>query len=243
MGDGQYFDIILFALIAVFIGLRLRSVLGRRTGHEHPPERQDRLNGNRREAEGKTPDNIVAMPRRKSGGIDAPPLDLPQEDGQATPLPDDPKARALAETLARICRQDRLFDERQFLDGARAAYEMILSAFAAGDRETLKPLLSPEVFENFTRAIEEREKAGQTQKTELVAIEKAEITDAEIKGKETEIEVRFESEMFTATLDAEGRIIAGDLKHPVRITDTWRFRRRLGSRDPNWKLIATHQEG
>ncbi len=242
MGDGQYFDIILFALIAVFIGLRLRSVLGRRTGHEHPPERRDRLNGTRRDAEGKAADNIVAMPRRRSDEIDAPSPALP-EDETHPPLPADPRARALAETLARIRREDKLFDERQFLDGARAAYEMILGAFAAGDRETLKPLLSPEVFENFSQAIEQREKAGQTQKTELVAIEKAEITDAVIDGKDTEIEVRFESEMFTATLDAEGRTIAGDLKHPVKVVDHWRFRRRLGSRDPNWKLVATHQEG
>ena len=131
------------------------------------------------------------------------------------------------------------FDHKHFLTGARAAYEMIVNAFAEGDRRTLKNLLSREVYDGFEAAISEREKRGEMVESRFVSIDSAEITAAELRGRTAQLTVRFQSKLVTATRDKNGNVIDGNAEKVTDITDVWTFARDLSSRDPNWKLVAT----
>jgi len=229
------FDIytIIFLALAVFIFLRLRSVLGQRTGRERPP--YDPYSA--REPVRPTPaDNVVALPGRAAEKPPEPaePVE-PAERWKGIAQPDTP----LAAGLDAIAQDSKDFDAKHFITGARAAYEMIVNAFAEGDRRTLKNLLSREVYDGFEAAINEREKRGEKMESRFVAIEKAEITAAEQRQKTAQITMRFVSQLVSATRDKNGNVIDGSADKVTDVTDVWTFARDISSRDPNWKLVAT----
>jgi predicted lipid-binding transport protein (Tim44 family) len=136
-------------------------------------------------------------------------------------------------------RADPGFDPAEFLDGAKGAYEMIVAAFAAGDEETLKQLLGDDVLDGFERAIAEREERGEVLQSTLVSIDKADIIEAEVKGKQALVTIKFVSELISVTRDEDGDVVEGDPKKVREVTDIWTFAREVASRNPNWKLVAT----
>ncbi|MCA1442204.1 Tim44 domain-containing protein [Ensifer sp. IC4062] len=223
-----------FLIAAVVIFLQLRSVLGRRTGNERPPfdpySPREMSKGPESADNGK----VVQLPRRESAVEDESryaAIDAVAKAG--TPL--NGQLRALSDA-------DRSFNPEDFVNGAKMAYEMIVMAFADGDRKTLKGLLSREVYEGFDAAISEREVKGEVVKSTFVGIEKADITHAEIKGNEENITVRIISQLISATYDKQGKLIDGDADSVAEVNDLWTFSRDIRSRDPNWKLIATESE-
>ena len=229
------FDIytIIFLALAVFIFLRLRSVLGQRTGRERPP--YDPVSAQRTS----TNDNVVALPPRAPDV--APKLGV---DADAEPAPERWKGIAdvgspAALGLDAVVAQDSSFDPKHFLTGARAAYEMIVTAYAQGDRRNLKNLLSKEVYDGFEAAINDRESRGEKAETRFVAIDKSDLTGADVKGKTAQVTVRFVSQLVSVTRDKDGNVIDGSPDKVTDVTDVWTFARDLGSRDPNWKLVAT----
>lgn len=223
MGDGfQFLDILLLGAIAGFIALRLRAVLGQRTGHEQKrrrPPYADKDGAPVKDADGPD-DNVVALPRR----------DVPDA------APADP---ALEAALAPLRAVDPDFDAAEFIGGAKAAYEMVVTAFAAGDKETLRPLLSREVFNDFAGAIDERAKRGETVETTFVGLRGATITETQVNNRIAEVTVKFESELISVTKDAQGHVVGGHANSVDQVTDIWTFARDTRSRDPNWTLIAT----
>ena len=228
------FDIytIIFLALAVFIFLRLRSVLGQRTGRERPPYDPYAA---RDAVRGAGNDKVVTLPPRR------PEVEKPAESAESVDRwkgiasPDSPVATG----LDAIAAQDSSFDAQHFLTGARAAYEMIVTAYAAGDRRALKNLLSPEVYEGFEGAIQEREGRGETVETRFVSIDTAEVIGAEQRGGVAQVTVRFVSQLISATRDRSGAVIDGSPEKVTEVTDVWTFARDVSSRDPNWKLIAT----
>ena len=228
------FDIytIIFLALAVFIFLRLRSVLGQRTGRERPPydpfSRRDTA---------PTPANekVVKLPGRS----ESPPA--PVEE-----VAPGERWRGLAESgspvaagLDAIVADDKTFNAQEFLAGARSAYEMIVTAFASGDRRTLKNLLSREVYEGFETAIRDREARGETAESRFVSIDKADIIAAELRGRTAHLTIRFVSQLVSVTRDRNGNVIDGSPEKVTDVTDVWTFARDVSSRDPNWKLVAT----
>ncbi len=229
MGEGSFLDIILLAMVAAFVFLRLRSVLGRRTGHERRRGGMLGMGGNESEGEGK----VVQLPERgKANGADA-------NREAAKVWADDSPAGA---GLTRIKIADPGFEPDTFIDGSRAAYEMIVASYASGDRDSLRMLLADDVYENFVGAIDEREANGQTQETTIVSLDNAEIVDADLNGRIAEVTVKFTSQMSSALLDAQGEVLPGQSTAPREVTDVWTFGRDTGSRDPNWQLIETRSE-
>ena len=236
MSDGIDIYMIIFLALAVFIFLRLRSVLGTRTGNE---KRQDPFAG-RPEPTAPANDKVVQLPPRTAGPEAAPAR--PDED--ETPATDRWAGVAepgtpVARGLDQIAAAEPGFDAKGFLGGARAAYEMIVTAFAAGDRKTLKPLLAREVFESFSAAIAERENRGETVESSFVSIEKSDMTGAEVIGRTGQVTVRFVSKLITATRDRAGAVIDGSPTEIADLVDVWTFSRELNSRDPNWRLVST----
>jgi predicted lipid-binding transport protein (Tim44 family) len=229
------FDIytIIFLALAVFIFLRLRSVLGQRTGRERPP--YDPYSA-REAARTSTNDNVVSLPPRPADGVVKPaPEAEPAERWKGIAEPGSAAAVGLDAVLA----QDPSFDAKHFLTGARAAYEMIVTAYAQDDRRSLKNLLSKEVYDGFESAIKEREARGEKAETRFVSIDKADITGADVKGKTAQVTVRFVSQLVSVTRDKDGNVIDGSPDKVTDVTDVWTFARDLSSRDPNWKLVAT----
>jgi predicted lipid-binding transport protein (Tim44 family) len=223
---------IIFLALAVFIFLRLRSVLGQRTGSERPPYDRAAPNVLQRD------NNVVPMP---GSVIDQPP---PLPSKEVTPPSDRWKGiaepgTALAQGLDAVVAQDSSFDPRHFISGARSAYEMIVLAFANGDRRALRDLLSGEVYESFDAAIKDREKHEQKTETRFVSIDKAELVGAEARDRSAQITVRFVSQMISVTRDKAGTIVDGNPDKVADITDVWTFARDTTSRDPNWKLVGT----
>jgi predicted lipid-binding transport protein (Tim44 family) len=145
----------------------------------------------------------------------------------------------MAKGLDEIARIEPAFDARTFVEGARSAYEMIVNAFAQGDRETLKNLLSRDVYDGFDKAIAERERKGERAEATFVSIDGAEITAVEVRNRVAQVTVRFLSKLITATRDARGEVVEGSADAIVDVTDIWTFARTLGTRDPNWQLVAT----
>ena len=139
----------------------------------------------------------------------------------------------------RVLARDPGFDPEQFLSGARMAYEMIVTAFADGDKRTLKGLLSRDVFDNFESAIDDRQSRGERVEATFVGIESADFKGAELLGDDAQISVAFVSQMISATLDSDDNVVEGDQSEVAEITDIWTFARSVKSRDPNWKLVAT----
>ncbi len=232
------FDIytIIFLALAVFIFLRLRSVLGQRTGRERPPYDPYAA----REPARPATDNIVALPNRASEAA-ARKTDDPAE--AAAPVERwkgvADAGSPLALGLDAVAGADPEFDAKHFLTGGRAAYEMIVNAFAEGDRRTLKNLLSREVYDGFEAAIVEREKRGDQVESRFVSIDNATITGAEVRGRSAQLTVRFQSKLVSVTRNKAGEVIDGSADKVTDVTDVWTVARDLSSRDPNWKLVAT----
>ena len=223
---------IIFLALAVFIFLRLRSVLGQRTGRERPP--YDPYSA-RDAVRSPTNDNkVVALPAR---GAEPAPVETTEPVDRWKGIAE--QGTAVANGLDAIVAEDKSFDIKHFLAGARQAYEMIVTAYAEGDRRNLKNLLSREVYDGFESAIREREGRGETTETRFVSIDKADITGAELRGKTAQITLRFVSQLVSVTHDRTGAVIEGSPDKVTEVTDVWTFARDLSSRDPNWKLVAT----
>ncbi|MEP3437582.1 MAG: Tim44/TimA family putative adaptor protein [Hoeflea sp.] len=223
-----------FFVAAVIIFIQLRSVLGKRTGNERPPHDQSVRREQSPAAEGMDDPKVVTLPRR---GRETPgPDEFAAVDAYAEP------GSELNKGLRDVVTADPSFEPKEFVGGATTAYEMIVSAFAEGDRKTLKGLLSREVFEGFVAAIDEREKRGETVRSNFVGIEKSNIIQAEMKGAEANITLRIVSQLISATLDKDGEVIEGDLVEVTDVNDVWTFARDTRSRDPNWRLIATEAD-
>jgi predicted lipid-binding transport protein (Tim44 family) len=237
-GDFQFLDIIFFAMIAVFLVMRLRSVLGRRTGNE---KQRDLFARRSRE---ETRDKVIPLPDRTRPREEAQP-DAPVGVEEIRPEDVRPEVRSeaagtpLQQGIARIRSADTGFDPRGFMEGARSAFEMIVAAFAAGDTATLRPLLSDEVFENFRAAIEARRRANHTLETTLVGITSADMIEAELQGRTAVVTAKFVSEQVNVTRDAQGTVVDGDPATVTTVTDIWTFARNTRARDPNWALVAT----
>lgn len=231
------FDIytIIFLVVAVVIILRLRSVLGRKTGNEPRPMDRSMRTG---EAASQPRDNVVPMPRAEAPGAAAgpPPPTLSIEDRIRSTQPAESPA---TDGLVDIAKSDPGFDPKQFLDGAKAAYEMIVVAFAEGNRPTLKRLLSRDVFDGFATAITEREERGEKVATSFVGLSRTDIMDAEVKNRAARVTVKFVSQLITAIRNKAGEVIDGDPAQIRDVTDIWTFAREVGSKDPNWRLVAT----
>jgi predicted lipid-binding transport protein (Tim44 family) len=223
MQNFQFLDVILLALVAGFIAFRLYSVLGRRTGHERSRDDELRLPDGARPNPKAPPakDNVVTLPDRAA----------PAGAGAAP----SPLSRALMD----IKLADRSFDTERFLSGARAAYEMVVTAFARGQRNVLRPLLSDDVYETFDRAIKVREAKKERVEFTFLSLKFTRITGVEMKGQTAEITVTFESEIMLAGYDPAGALIEGDAKTPRQVTEVWTFARDTRSSDPNWILVAT----
>jgi predicted lipid-binding transport protein (Tim44 family) len=221
---------IIFLALAVFIFLRLRSVLGQRTGRERPPYDPYSARDAMRTAGG---DKVVALPGRAPEPAQKPEEPADRWKGIAE------QGSSLAQGLDAIAREDKAFDSKHFLAGARAAYEMIVTAFAAGDRRTLRNLLSREVYDGFDNAIRERETRGETVETRFVAISAADIISAEMRARIAQVTIRFLSQLISVTRSKTGVVIDGNPEKVTDVTDVWTFARDISSNDPNWKLVAT----
>lgn len=222
MGGG-FFDIIILALLAAFIIFRLRSVLGKRTGHERP---QPDPFGRSTEPDSKS-DNVVPLPDREA------------TDGR--PDPSEPVApqTPLEAGVFAIRSVDETFDPTEFVNGAKSAFEMIVTSFALGDLSNVKAFLGKDVYDRFSDAVEERLKAKETLETTVVGFTNAELVEASLAGRMATVTVNFVSEQINATRDRNGDVIDGDPEQPVAVTDVWTFSRDTRSRDPNWTLVET----
>ena len=224
-GDYQFLEILLLAMVAGFILLRLRGVLGRRTGHERPPRglpgSRDMRNEDKDQEDEE--EKIISLPER--GARDG-------EEAEAAGPPG----------LAQVRRLDRNFGEQQFLQGAQAAYEMIVTAFAKGEKSELRPLLSDDVYRSFEEAIDARDRAGETHETTLIGIKSANISEANVTGRVAEVTVKIVAELMNQTKNAQGEVIGGSGNTIEIVAEYWTFRRDLSSSDPNWVLIATSDQ-
>ncbi len=218
MFGGSVFYAIVLMMVAGFLALRLYSVLGKRTGHEQPLPKpaEDRV-------------APTALPRT---------IDVTPEVREAPPRLIDSSAES---GVRAIVSAEPAFDLAQFLEGAQAAYRMILEAYWKGDREQLKWLVADEVYTSFDEAISAREAAGQTLENRLVSIERAAISEASVHGRDARIMVRFDSDIAAVTRDAEGNVVGGSTDDAVEAHEIWTFARTLKSSDPNWKLADTDE--
>ncbi|EKF41739.1 Tim44/TimA family putative adaptor protein [Nitratireductor indicus] len=233
----EFFDFgtIFFLIAAAVIFFQLRNVLGRRTGNERPPF--DPYTANRkasRKEDAGDRENVVSLPRRKSAGEAE--NNYAEIDKAAKP------GSELNKGMRAIRDADASFEPKSFTEGAKMAYEMIVMAFADGDRRTLKNLLSREVYEGFVAAIDEREKRNEKIESSFVGIDRMEIIGAEMKGSEAHVTLRIVSELISATRDSAGQVIDGDPETVAEVKDVWTFARDTRARDPNWKLVATEAE-
>ncbi len=228
---------IIFLALAVFIFIRLRSVLGQRTGRERPP-----YDPYSRDAARPTPpasDKVVTLPQRN---VDpAAPVGAAEDDTPARFRWEGvtQEGTPIAAALDQIAQAEPGFDAKHFLAGAKSAYEMIVLAFASGDRRALKDLLSKDVYDGFVSAISEREARGETMESRFISIEQAELVDASVRARTAQVTVRFVSKLITATRGRDGSVVDGSPDTVADVTDVWTFSRDLGARDPNWKLVAT----
>jgi predicted lipid-binding transport protein (Tim44 family) len=236
MQDSLDITTIIFLALAVFVIWRLRSVLGQKTGAERPPMdpfRREPPPGPRGPARPGDPDNVVRLP-----GAAAPRATI--SEAPADRWKDiAPPGSPLASGLDEVARGEPSFEPQGFLNGARMAYEMIVTAFATGDRKTLQDLLSREVYEGFQQAIAERETRGEKAETTFVSIDRSEIVSADVRAGVAQLTVRFASKLITVTRDAAGKVVDGSADAVADVTDVWTFARTLGSRDPKWQLVAT----
>jgi predicted lipid-binding transport protein (Tim44 family) len=212
-------EIIILAMIAAFLGMRLYSVLGRRAEHE-----EEMVTSRFEAAEESQPTPASTAPMAEAAR---------HERALAGFAP------AIEQGLREISAADRRFDLLSFLEGAKGAYEMILEAFWRGDKETLRQLCDDDVYEGFAMAIDEREAAGQKLDNRLIRIEDTTVHSAMLDGRTARIAVRFVSDIASVMRDADGNVIAGSLDDAVESRDIWTFRHEVSSREPDWLLDET----
>jgi predicted lipid-binding transport protein (Tim44 family) len=222
--------------LAVFLIIKLRSILGTKTGHERPPEVIRREMEQRQQgappAQG---DNVVPLPT--AGRPPVPQQEAPPPGERWKGIAE--AGTPLANGLDAIVGADPSFDPRDFVQGARGAYEMIVQAFARGDRKTLKDFLAKDVFDGFSGAIADRESRSETSETTFVSIDKAAVVEADLRGKLAHVTVSFGSKIIAVTRDKAGAVVDGDPAKVVDVNDIWTFARDVTSRDPNWRLVGT----
>jgi len=213
--------IVILALVAAFLGLRLYSVLGKRTGHEQQPA--------------SAPADERAVPTQ----LQPHPAQMPGADAlrPGSPL----VAREAEAGLRDLIAADRTFDVPQFVEGAKAAYGMILDAFWKGNRDDLHWLCDADVATSFEAAIAEREAAGQKVENRLVRIDRAQIVDASVRGRTVHVTVQFDADIAAITRDKDGNVVAGSMTDAVSTHDVWTFSREIGQANPNWKLSETDE--
>ena len=213
--------IVILALVALFIGLRLYSVLGERTGHEQQP---------------------ILKPADPDARVEP----QPAQPAATAPTTNDQGDMAFLPTagpgVRAILAADPTFDVARFLEGAKAAYRLVLEAFWKGDLDNLKTHVDDHVYETFAGAVEQRAKDGLTLDNRLVAIDQTVIAEAAIERGVAVVTVRFEADIAAVTRNAQGEVVAGSLSDAVQTRDLWTFRRDVASRDPNWQLIETDEE-
>ena len=222
MGDG-FLDLILFAMIAAFLVFRLRSVLGRRTGHERPPPDPQA----QRQEDPPSKDNVIELSDR-TGLVE-------NDETFAAEDSDDP----LVAGVAQIRSADSNFNPEEFCEGAGTAFEMVVQAFAAGDLKTLRSLLNDEVYDNFSAAVKQREEANEELETTVIGIKSADLLEARLEGRMAFVTVKFHSEQVNVTRDKSGEVVDGDPIQVTDVTDIWTFARNTRARDPNWTLVET----
>ncbi|WP_417591140.1 Tim44/TimA family putative adaptor protein [Parasphingorhabdus sp.] len=217
-------EIVLLAMVAAFLGLRLYSVLGKRTGHEqeHTPRGMEPRANERRPLEDAKP-HVPDI--------------APAHAGTPTMVYDSRAEAGMREILG----ADRNFDVGRFLEGAQAAYAMVLEAFWKGDKEELKSLCDEDVYESFAEVIDEREKRGEVLENQLVRIDNARISEADYRRPVARITVQFDADIAAVVKDKKGELIAGSLSDAAETHDVWTFRRDLSSADPNWLLDETDE--
>jgi predicted lipid-binding transport protein (Tim44 family) len=234
---------LVFLVVAVAIFIKLRSVLGRRTGHEQTRIERYKAQTEARQRNGELvgQDKIVTLPRREREEDEVRPTagQPSQADGEQRMRDFAAGNSEVGQGLVEIFRSDPGFDPEHFLHGAKAAYEIVVTAFAEGNRRTLKNLLNNEVYDGFNGAIGERERRGEQIDQSFVGIKSADLVEADLKGGVAQLTVKFVSELISATRDRAGVVISGDPKRIREVTDIWTFAREVASRDPNWKLVAT----
>ncbi|MFO0293942.1 MAG: Tim44/TimA family putative adaptor protein [Rhodospirillales bacterium] len=219
-----FLDIIFFAMVAGFLILRLRSVLGRRTGDENAERWRAKKPEQVPPAATPAGDNVVRFPDAASAPAEA----------AAPPAPGSVEAG-----IAEIQSADPGFDAAGFAQGARRAFEMIVAAFAQGDAAGLRPLLADPVNDSFAQAIRDRQGRGWTLATTLIGIRSADIVAARMRGRDALVTIRFVSDQVNVTRDAAGEVMEGDPTKVETITDIWTFSRDTRGRDPNWFLAET----
>ena len=225
MSGGFPVDLILFAMVAAFLVLRLRSVLGRRTGYERP----------RREGPAAYDPQAPRPAPASDVSPDLPPVQIPA-DGTRRVVP-DPRG-PVGQAVMRIRGVDPTFDPTGFLHGAEGAFRMIVDAFAKGDRQTLRMLLSDETYGGFEGEISRREAAGESQRSEVRAMQETKIEAADLRGTVADVTVRFVSDQVNLTSAKDGSVVAG-AEAVTELNDIWTFQRDLRSEDPTWRLVGT----
>jgi predicted lipid-binding transport protein (Tim44 family) len=238
----EFFDIpTLIAIgVAIVVLWRLRSVLGTRTGNERSPLQRAQQSAAQKPAAKPGDDKVIPLRPAATPIVDA------DADHRALKLQTEVDLMShgdghIAAGLKAIADADPGFSPKAFLDGAKQAYEMIVTAFAGGDRKTLKNLLDKDVYDGFEGVIAAREAAGQTVDFTFVGLPKIEIGLAEIDRRDARIAVNFTAQVVQATKDKDGEIVEGNATDVQTIADEWTFARSPKSRDPNWKLVATNQ--
>lgn len=214
-------EIVLLAMVAGFILLRLRSELGKKTGNEPLPPAAGNMRPHHRDEQGDTSHDVV---------------DMEAGDDTVIDLEENP---ALRKAFQDIRNADRSFDVGTFVAGAKAAYGMILEAFWKGDKESLRDFLDDGVYEQFSTAVDQREENGLTLHNRLLDVTEVDIIGAQLIGRTAELTVHFRAEIIAVTKDKDGHLVEGDLSDAVEVNDKWTFARDTKSREPSWTLVAT----
>ena len=212
--------IVILALVALFVGLRLYSVLGERTGHEQP----------------------ILKPADPDARLEQPKVNAQREPSSITDNGDLAYLPTAGPGVRQILAAEPQFDVARFLEGASGAYRMILEAFWKGDLESIRPHTDGNVYDAFAAAVEQRAKDGFKLDNRLVAIDPPVIVEAALDHGAAEVTVRFEADIAAVTRNAKGEVVAGSMSDAVQTRERWTFRRDLKSRDPNWLLIETDEE-
>jgi predicted lipid-binding transport protein (Tim44 family) len=232
------FGTIVIIVVAAIVLFQLRSVLGRRTGNERPPfdpyTRPEKIE-TKSEAGAPATGTVVTLPGRREPVV----VDSTAEDRYAVIDKVVPPGEPANADLRRIRDADRTFDPASFLQGAGVAYEMVLTAFAEGDRKTLRNLLSQEAFGGFDQAIAERERRGETMKSAFIGLNEATIVSGAVRDRDVLVTVRIVSQLISSVTDGAGKVIDGDPDAVVEVRDLWTFARDIRSRDPNWRVVET----